>query len=198
MTAFLNKNNETTNVLIVGVGGQGVVLASAILSEVALQAGFDVKKSEVHGMSQRGGVVTSHVRFGSKVYSPLIPNGKADVILAFERAEALRWRHELRPDGFVIINDYKLIPPIAVDPKYSYPDDAIDRIKSKVKNLKLIDAAGISEELGNPRLANTVLLGALSKTQNIEEPIWREVISRRVPKGTAEANLKAFEAGREE
>jgi indolepyruvate ferredoxin oxidoreductase beta subunit len=198
MNKKTNLNSKPTNVLIVGVGGQGVLLASAILSEVALQSGSEVKKSEVHGMSQRGGVVSSHVRFGPKVYSPLIPNGQADVILAFERAEALRWAHELKPDGFMIVNDYKLIPPIAIDPKYVYPEDAIDRLEARVENLLVVDAAQISEELGNPRLANTVLLGALSKTQDIDETVWKEVISRRVPKGTADLNLKAFAAGRRE
>jgi indolepyruvate ferredoxin oxidoreductase beta subunit len=196
MSKMTDINSKTTNVLIVGVGGQGVVLASAILSEVALQSGNDVKKSEVHGMSQRGGVVSSHVRFGPKVYSPLIPNGQADVILAFERAEALRWAHELKPDGFMIVNDFRLIPPIAIDPQYVYPEDAIDQLKSKVEKLTVVDAAQVSEDLGNPRLANTVLLGALSKTQDIDETVWRDVISRRVPKGTTELNLKAFDAGR--
>jgi indolepyruvate ferredoxin oxidoreductase beta subunit len=117
------KNNVPMNILIVGVGGQGVLLASQILSEAALQAGYDVKKSEVHGMSQRGGVVSSHIRFGKKVHSPLIPNGAADVILAFERAEALRWIHELKPGGAMIVNAQIIIPPIAVDTKYSYPTE---------------------------------------------------------------------------
>jgi indolepyruvate ferredoxin oxidoreductase beta subunit len=189
-------NAAVMNILIVGVGGQGVVLASAILSEVALSAGYDVKKSEVHGMSQRGGVVSSHVRIGQKVFSPLIPNGHADVILAFERAEGLRWVHELKSGGWMIVNAQKLVPPIAVDKKYVYPDDALDQLKPKVGNLHIVDAAGISETLGNVRLANTVLLGALSKALQIDENVWRDVISRRVPKGTAEANLKAFNKGR--
>ena len=193
-----DPDSAAINVLIVGVGGQGVLLASQILSEVALQAGFDVKKSEVHGMAQRGGVVTSHVRFGSRVYSPLIPERRADVILAFERAEALRWVHELKPGGSLIVNDHKLIPPIAVDTQYVYPDDALSKLKEKVKKLNIVSAAEISEKLGNPRLANTVLLGALSKTLDVDEAIWREVISRRVPKGTVDANLKAFEEGRRE
>ncbi len=196
MKAKRTGGNDTVNVLIVGVGGQGVLLASGILSEVALRAGLEVKKSEVHGMSQRGGVVSSHVRFGPKVYSPLIPNGKADVILAFERAEALRWAHELKDDGFMIVNDHKMVPPIAVDPKYVYPDDAVEQLKSRVKNLKVVHAADISETLGNPRLANTVLLGALSRTLDFDENIWREVIARRVPKHTVELNQKAFEEGR--
>jgi len=179
------------------VGGQGVVLASAILSEVALSAGYDVKKSEVHGMSQRGGVVSSHVRIGKKVFSPLIPNGQADVILAFEQAEGLRWAHELKSGGWMIVNAQKLVPPIAVDKKYQYPEDALQQLKKGADNLHVLDAAQMAESLGNARLANTVLLGALSKALKIDEKVWREVIGRRVPKGTAEANLKAFEAGKE-
>jgi indolepyruvate ferredoxin oxidoreductase, beta subunit len=191
-----SKNSVPINVLIVGVGGQGVLLASQILSDVVLQSGYDVKKSEVHGMAQRGGVVSSHIRFGKKVYSPLIPNGKADVILAFERAEALRWFHELKPGGSLIVNDQMLIPPIAVDPKYTYPDDALKTLKSKVKKMQVVDAAKIAEGLGNTRLANTVLLGALSTTLDVDIKIWHDVISKRVPKGTSEANLKAFDKGR--
>jgi indolepyruvate ferredoxin oxidoreductase beta subunit len=187
---------KAMNILIVGVGGQGVLLASAILSEVALLAGYDVKKSEVHGMSQRGGVVSSHVRLGPRVHSPLIPNGEADVILAFEKAEALRWVHELKPGGFLIANDQKLVPPIAVDPKYIYPDDALDLLRRRVPRLRVLDAAAMARQLGNERLANTVLLGALSTGLEIPLELWRQVISRRVPKGTAEANLRAFEAGR--
>ncbi len=173
-----------------------MLLASQILSEVALQAGYDVKKSEVHGMSQRGGVVSSHIRIGRKVFSPLIPSGRADVILAFERAEALRWLHELKPDGSLIVNDQQLVPPIAVDKKYVYPENALEILSVRLKSLRVVDAARISQQLGNVRLANTVLLGALSLALDIKAEIWREVISRRVPKGTAEANLQAFEAGR--
>ena len=124
--------NGTTNVLIVGVGGQGVILASEMLSEVALRSGLDVKKSEVHGMSQRGGVVTSHVRFGTKVDSPLIPGGEADVILGFELAESLRWIHELAEGGQLIVNSQRLVPPITATGKFSYPADATRRIKSRV------------------------------------------------------------------
>jgi indolepyruvate ferredoxin oxidoreductase, beta subunit len=191
-----SSNHHFMNILIVGVGGQGVLLASQILSEVAMQAGYDVKKSEVHGMSQRGGVVSSHIRIGKVVHSPLIPDGGADVILAFERAEGLRWVHELKPKGAMIVNAQKVVPPIAVDTKYHYPDDALEQLQNRVKNLRVMDAEEISRNLGNVKLANTVLLGALANTLDIEEGVWREVIAKRVPKGTAEANLKAFEAGR--
>lgn len=188
--------NGTTNVLIVGVGGQGVLLASEILSEVARRSGLDVKKSEVHGMSQRGGVVTSHVRFGEKVLSPLIPGGEADVILGFELAESMRWVHELAEDGRIIVNSQRLVPPITATGKFSYPADVIDRIKARAPQAKIIDAIGIAEELGNPKLVNTILLGFLSKSLDLDEKVWLEVIEKMAPKGTADINRKAFLEGR--
>jgi indolepyruvate ferredoxin oxidoreductase beta subunit len=188
--------NGTTNVLIVGVGGQGVLLASEMLCEVAKVLGLDTKKSEVHGMSQRGGVVTSHVRFGKKVYSPLIAEGEADVILAFEIAEGLRWVHYLRPGGTVIVNEQKVVPPITTTGKFAYPEHVEDQIKARVPNTKIIDAYGIALKLGNPRLVNTVLLGVLSNAIDLEQGKWLEVIDRMAPKGTGELNQKAFLAGR--
>ena len=189
--------NSGKNVLIVGVGGQGVLLASEILSSVAVEAGYDAKKSEVHGMSQRGGVVSSHIRFGEKVYSPLINEGDADVVLAFEEAEALRWIHFLKDDGVVIVNEYKLVPPIVVTEKLKYPDDPLKTISKSVSKLISIDAGSEAENLGNPRLVNTILLGILSTTLPIKEEIWIDVIRKRVPKGTEELNIKAFKKGRE-
>jgi indolepyruvate ferredoxin oxidoreductase beta subunit len=188
--------NGTTNVLIVGVGGQGVILASEMLSEVALRSGLDVKKSEVHGMSQRGGVVTSHVRFGEKVFSPLIPRGEADVILGFELAESMRWVHELAEGGKIIVNSQRLVPPITATGKFSYPADAVERIRARAPQAKIIDAIGIAAELGNPRLVNTILLGLLSRSLDLDEKIWLEVIEKMAPKGTAEINRKAFLEGR--
>jgi indolepyruvate ferredoxin oxidoreductase beta subunit len=188
--------NGITNVLIVGVGGQGVLLASEILTEVAKVMGLDAKKSEVHGMSQRGGVVTSHVRFGEKVYSPLIPSGEADVILAFELAEGLRWVHELADGGTFIVNDHKLVPPITATGKFFYPEDAMDRIKARVPEAKLVEATDIAKGLGNPRLVNTILLGVMSRAIDLEEGKWLAVIERMAPKGTGELNKKAFMAGR--
>ena len=177
------------NVLIVGVGGQGVLLASEILSSVAVEAGLDAKKSEVHGMSQRGGVVSSHVRFGEKVFSPLIKEGEADVILAFEEAEALRWLHFLDKDGDIIVNEYRLVPPIVVTKKLNYPEDPVSIIKSKVNNVKSIDAEAAAREIGNPRLVNTILLGVLSQSIDIDEKVWKD--------GTEDINLQAFVRGRE-
>jgi len=188
--------NGTTNVLIVGVGGQGVLLASEILCEVAKLLGLDAKKSEVHGMSQRGGVVTSHVRFGKKVYSPLIPLGEADIILSFEIAEALRWVHYLRPGGTLIASDQKIIPPITTTGKFSYPEDIEKKIKARAPKTKVVAAYDIGKKLGNPRLVNTILLGVLSREIDLEEDKWLQVIERMAPKGTGEINKKAFLEGR--
>jgi indolepyruvate ferredoxin oxidoreductase beta subunit len=188
--------NGTTNVLIVGVGGQGVLLASEMLCEVAKVLGLDAKKSEVHGMSQRGGVVTSHVRFGKKVYSPLIAEGEADVILGFEIAEALRWVHYLRPGGRIIVNEQKMIPPITTTGKFSYPENVEETIKKRVPKTTIIDAYAIALKLGNTRLVNTILLGVLSNAIDLEEDKWIKVIERMAPKGTGEINKQAFLEGR--
>ena len=189
--------NGTTNVLIVGVGGQGVLLASEILCEVAKVLGLDAKKSEVHGMSQRGGVVTSHVRFGKKVYSPLIPDGEADVILAFEIAEGLRWAGELKEGGTIIVNNQRIVPPIVSTGKFSYPDELEGKIREKAEKAIIIDAFDIASGLGNTRLVNTILLGVMSNSIDLEEEKWLEVIERMAPKGTGEINKKAFLEGRE-
>ncbi len=189
---------DTQNVLIVGVGGQGVLLASAILSAVTVEAGLDAKKSEVHGMAQRGGVVSSHVRFGEKVYSPLIPTGEADVILAFEQAEAQRWVHFLKPSGTMIINAYKLFPPIASMKGFDYPADPISAVKKRTNKVIVVDAADLARELGNPRLVNTILLGVLSQSLSISTEIWEKVLRERVPKGTEDINVQAFRTGREQ
>ena len=186
---------DTTNVLMVGVGGQGIILASEILSEVAMHAGMDCKKSEVHGMSQRGGVVTTHVRFGKEVFSPLIPQGAADVILAYEAAEGLRWCHQLRERGTIIINNQRLIPPIAMTKEYDYPMDAIKQIRARGVDMIEVDVADICQEIGNPRLGSTVLLGTLSAKLSIAEAVWLEVIKKRVPRGTEDLNLIAFKRG---
>ena len=187
----------TKNVLIVGVGGQGILLASELLSEVAFTAGLDVKKSEVHGMAQRGGVVSSHVRIGSKVYSPLIREGQADIILSFEVAEALRWIHFLKTNGTAIINNRKLVPPVALMKGMAYPNDPIKDVKKHIQNVKVIKAAEIAESLGNPRVANILLLGVLSNSLKITKDIGMKCIRMRVPKGTQDVNIQAFERGRE-
>ena len=189
--------NGITNILIVGVGGQGVLLASEILTEVAKYNGFDAKKSEVHGMSQRGGIVSSHVRFGEKVFSPLIPKGQADAVLAFEIAEGLRWSHQCKTNGVIIVNNQEIIPTIVSTGNFSYPDSPADKIKKKNPNAKIINAFELAKDLGNSRLVNTIMLGVLSQSLDLEEEKWIEVIQRMAPKGTEELNKKAFLEGKE-
>ena len=187
--------DEKKNILIVGVGGQGVILASEILSDVAMKTGYDVKKSEVHGMAQRGGIVSSHVRYAKKVYSPLIPQGEADVIMAFEIAEAARWIGFLAPDGRIIASRQKLIPPIVSTGLAEYPHDAEDMLKKHTKDPIVIDALDIAQELGNARLVNTILIGVTSKLLNLPEETWKQVVSERVPPAFKELNLQAFDKG---
>jgi indolepyruvate ferredoxin oxidoreductase beta subunit len=185
------------DILIVGVGGQGVLLAGEVLSSVALEAGYDVKKSEVHGMAQRGGVVSSHVRLGNRVHSPLIPEGQADVLLAFEQSEALRWIHFVKPDGAAIVNRKTLIPPIALlkGKGTAYPENPIDSIRLRISRVLVVPAGDIAAGLGNPRIENAVLLGALSRFLDIPESVWEAALRDRVPRGTEDVNLRAFRSG---
>jgi len=188
--------DKMTNILIVGVGGQGVLLASEILSLLAMEAGKDVKKSEVHGMSQRGGVVSSHVRIGKKVYSPTINMGGADVLMSFEVAECLRALPWLRDNGTAITSHTRLIPPITTIGNFSYPEDPISDLKKKVPSLKDVDADTIALELGNSRLVNTILLGVLSHSLDMPEDLWLDVIRKRVPPKFVDLNVEAFTRGR--
>jgi len=148
-------------------------------------------------MSQRGGVVSSHVRFGPKVYSPLIPNGTANVVLAFEAAEGLRWCGQVAANGMLAMNTQQLVPPIAFTKEFNYPEDPVGQAKKHVKRVVPVDAIALANEVGNPKLVNTVLLGAISGELPISDEIWEAVIRKRVPKGTEEANLKAFNKGKE-
>ena len=183
------------NILIVGVGGQGVILASEIISDVAMKRGYDVKKSEVHGMAQRGGVVSSHVRYGPVVRSPLIPEGAVDVLLAFELAEAVRWLGFLSPEGRAIVNRQKLIPPIVSTGLAEYPEEAEEILKCETNEPILVDALEIAEELGNVRLVNTILLGVTAQLLELPTRTWRRVVSERVPQAFKDLNLDAFERG---
>ncbi len=190
------NNNKTTNILIVGVGGQGVLLASEILSETAMKAGYDVKKSEVHGMSQRGGVVSSHIKFGKKVYSPIVPYGQADILISFEVAEALRAVDWLKKDGFLVTSQTRLVPPIATGGKFHYPDNPVNDLKKKVPHMLAVDADNIARELGDVRLVNTILLGGVSTHLEFPQSLWEEVIRSRVKAKFVDINLKAFARGR--
>ena len=185
---------ETKSIILVGVGGQGTILASKILSEGLMSAGYDVKMSEVHGMSQRGGDVSTQVRFGDKVYSPIVGKGEANVIVAFEKMEALRWIEYLRPDGKFIINDFEIPSvPILLGTE-EYPKGIIEELSGKTDTL-VFEAAKIAEELGNPKAMNVVLLGAVVKALNVEGVDWPEAIKNNVKPKFLDLNLKAFEAG---
>lgn len=188
---------NTFDILIVGVGGQGVLLASEILSDAAMRAGLDVKKSEIHGMSQRGGVVSSHVRISPKVYSPTIQEGQADVLMSFEQAEGLRAINWLKPDGTAIVSRTTLIPAIVTSSKqFHYPLDAVSEMRKQVKTVIAVDADKIAAELGEPRLVNTILLGVLSNSLPFDRELWIETIRGRVKPKLVEINITAFGRGR--
>ena len=191
-------DQSTTNILVSGVGGQGVILASDIMSEVFMEAGYDVKKSEVHGMAMRGGIVTSHFRFGKKVYSPLIKEGEADIIFAFEQLEGLRWINYLRPTGRIVMNDHKINPPAVNLGEMEYPKDIPEITRSKIKNFYLIKGTEIALQLGDVRAANVVLLGAISKFFEVNGDLWLKTILNYLPPKVHELNRKAFAAGRDQ
>lgn len=186
--------NKVKNILLVGVGGQGTILASKILSEGLSQAGYDVKMSEIHGMSQRGGNVSTQIRFGEKVYSPIVGKGEADVIVAFEKMEALRWIEYLKQDGKMVINDFE-IPSVPIQQGVAkYPDGILEELVHKAK-ISVFRAGDIAARLGNSKTMNIVLLGALIKAMDVPGIDWEEIIKANVKKGFEEINIKAFRAG---
>ena len=191
-------SNETTNVLLAGVGGQGVILASDIMCEVFMEAGYDVKKSEIHGMAMRGGIVTSHFRFGTKVYSPLIKEGSVDILFAFEQLEGLRWMNHLRPNARIIMNDHKLNPPVVNLGEMEYPKGIPELFRSKFSDFHLVRGTEMAREMGDTRAANVVLLGAISTLFDITPNPWLKTILSSLPSKVHELNQKAFFAGREE
>jgi len=189
---------ETFNIIIVGVGGQGVILASKVISEAAMEAGLDVKQSEVHGMSQRGGSVISHVRIGDKVYSPLVTEGEADVILAFEKLEALRYSHWAKPSGKIIYADIKINPSTVVAGLAQYPEDVDEKLSNLPCEVIKIPALDLAKEAGNVKAVNTVLVGALSNLlPQIKNEVWEKVIKENVPSKAIDINIKAFGLGKE-
>jgi len=186
------------NFLLAGVGGQGTILASDVVAAVGLSSGHDVKKSEVHGMAQRGGSVTTHVRWGEKVYSPLIGPGEVDFFVAFEKLEALRYIEMLRPGGVVLVNDYTIAPLSVSSGNDAYPtDEHIRTVLSAVSShVHLLPATAIAEELGNAKVNNVVLLGALAYClEQIPAHTWQEAIRERVPSRFVELNERAFAMG---
>ena len=185
----------TKGILLVGVGGQGTILASKALSVGQTRAGFDVKMSEIHGMSQRGGSVTTHVRFGPKVYSPIINEREADILVAFEKVEAVRWISYLRPGGAIIVNDYEIHPLSVLAGAAKYPDDALDKLKEAAPGVISFNAGRIAEELGNVKAQNIVLLGALTRGMKLDGIDWKPVLRDVVPPRLYDLNVRAFEAG---
>lgn len=186
-----------TNILIVGVGGQGTLLASRIIGQWAVNAGYDVKVSEVHGMSQRGGSVVTYVRFGSKVYSPLIEKGQADVILAFERLEALRWATYLNDSGMVVMSAQEIKPMPVIVGQDQYPADITERLRGISRRVIELDAVNIAVQAGNVKAANMVLIGAMAKQMNAEVQPWLDVIEQVAPPKTIQINQNAFLRGYE-
>ncbi len=185
---------DIKNILLVGVGGQGTILASKILSTALVNAGYDVKMSEVHGMAQRGGSVTTQIRYGKKVFSPIIGRGEADVMVCFEKMEALRWIEYVKPDAKIVINDYEIpSAPILVGAA-EYPKGIVEELSKKAE-VSVFKAADIAKELGNPKAMNIVLLGALVKAMGLEDMDWDSIIADNVKKGFEELNIKAFKAG---
>ena len=189
--------SEVKNILLVGVGGQGTILASKILTSGLMKAGYDVKMSEIHGMSQRGGSVSTQVRYGEKVYSPIVGKGSADVIVAFEEMEALRWLDHLKIGGKMVINDYQIQPVPVNLGTAEYPEGIIDHLKEKCEVLAF-KAADVATELGNPKAMNIVLLGALVKAMGgLDDIDWDAEIEANVKPKFIDLNKKAFRAGYE-
>ncbi len=195
----MSEQNSVTNILVVGIGGQGVMTATEILAEAAIALGHDVKKTEVAGMAQRGGVVSSHLRFGPKVLSPQIMPGTADLLVGFESAEAMRWCHYLKPGGLVLMNTARLVPPVVDIGLYEYPDDPLGEIKARGFQVHAFDAMAIALELGDMRLGNTVMLGAMADHLPFPAEVLLDAILKRFrarKPHMVDINQKAFEAGR--
>lgn len=187
---------ETKSVMIVGVGGQGSLLASRILGQVLLSQGYDVKVSEVHGMSQRGGSVVTYVKYGDKVYSPVVEKGEADVIISFEELEAARWVSHLKPGGAIVTSTQKLDPMPVITGKATYPEDLLSKIKALGVDVISADALELAEKAGNAKASNVVLMGLVSTKMPFDESVWLDALEKCVPAKFLELNKKAFALGR--
>lgn len=185
---------NTVNIMIVGVGGQGTLLASRILGNITTSCGYDVKISEVHGMAQRGGSVVTFVRYGENVAEPIVEEGQADILIAFERLEAMRYSHFLKKDGTIIVNDQRIDPMTVVTGAAEYPENIIENLAKKY-NVISLDAMAEAAKLGNTRVFNTIILGVTATKMEFEKATWIETINNIVPPKTVELNLKAFELG---
>lgn len=189
-------SQNITNISLVGVGGQGTLLASEVLCKAALLMGKDVKKNEVHGMAQRGGSVMSQVRIADKVFSPLVPEGQTDILIAFEKLEALRYSHILAEDGICYVNDQEIKPVTVSSGQQEWPADINNAIKAAIKNVKIIPALDMAKQMGNVKVMNTIMIGAISVKTSIPEEIWIEALKALVKPKFIEINIAAFKAGR--
>ncbi len=183
------------SIILVGVGGQGTITTSTILSKGLLEAGYDVKMSEIHGMSQRGGTVVTQIKYGEKVYSPIIGDGEADIIVSFEKLEALRALPFLKEGGIIVTDDREINPMPVLTGEAEYPHEAIEQLKEVVPNVIVIQAAKVAEELGNVKAQNIVLLGALIRQLGLDDVDWRGLVAKNVPAKTVDLNLAAFDKG---
>ncbi len=190
---------DPTNFLITGVGGQGTVLASEIMAALGLAAGHDVKKSDILGLAVRGGAVVGHVRWGDQVYSPIVPEGRADFLIAFEILEGLRWLGQVKPEGTALVNLQKISPVLVSSGLAKYPDEStLDAaLAAATPHAYKLPAIDIALEVGSSRVMNIVMLGAISSLLQVEQPLWEEIIKARVPQKHADLNLAAFRRGRE-
>jgi indolepyruvate ferredoxin oxidoreductase beta subunit len=189
-------NTEIVSVVLVGVGGQGILLATQVIARAAMLAGHDVKTNEVHGMAQRGGTVVAQLRFGKKVFSPLVPDGTARVLASLERIEALRMSNFLAPDGLAVVSTQAIIPVTVSSGQASYPADVEQRLRRAFPRLVYVDAIGIAERLCEPRTANVILLGAMSTALPLPEKVWKEAVRQAVKPKFHEINLRAFDEGK--
>ncbi len=188
--------SDTTSVVLVGVGGQGILLASEILAQTAMLAGYDVKTNEVHGMAQRGGSVMAQVRYGRKVYSPLIEEGSAIALASLEQIEGLRAAHYLKEGGLAVVNSQQVIPVTVSSGLAKYPEDAAERVSTVFSNLKVVDGVKLAEDAGNPKAANVAVMGALSNGLEFSEELWIEAIKKSVKPAFVDLNIKVFKAAR--
>ena len=187
---------KTKNIMIVGVGGQGSLLASKLLGRMLLQKGYDIKVSEVHGMSQRGGSVVTYVRFGEKVYSPVIDKGEADFIVSFELLEAARWTEYLKPDGKIVVNTQKISPMPVITGAAQYPQELVEQMVASGLDVDAFDALALAEQAGSAKAVNIVLMGHLSRYFDFTEEEWLEALEQSVAPKFLEMNKKAFALGR--
>ncbi|MCL2622020.1 MAG: indolepyruvate oxidoreductase subunit beta [Planctomycetaceae bacterium] len=191
------ESTKTVSVVLAGVGGQGILLASEIIAQTAVNAGFDVKTNEVHGMAQRGGAVVAQIRYGTQVYSPLVSMGTASVLGSLERAECLRYLDYLLPDGLAVVSSQRIIPVTVSSGAMSYPDIGYEELQQLFPKLIYIDAVEKATELGNARAANTILLGAMSTRLDLPVEAWEDAIRQCVKKNYVGINLQAFQIGRQ-